>query len=210
MRTTPTLLITFLALLAGCSSLKRPFPDKTLHAIRIGDPSASATSQASRSKMILRVDRVVVAEPYDGTPFVYQVGDSTYESDYYNGFVGPPGRLLTGEIGTSLTRSGVFATVLTGDSSADYQLSLETNVTAMYGDYRPGQKHAAVLAARFFVVDQSQGGFTVIFDKTYTQSTPLQGDGPDALVKAWEIGWTNLMAQLVDDLRKAPVVMNGR
>ena len=197
-------------LLTGCGSLSRPYPEKTLHAIHIGDPASGASeSTTSPSKLVLRVDRVSIAEPFDGMTFIYQVGDSTYKSDYYNGFVAPPSRLLAGEIGTFLAKSGLFATVLTGESTADYQLSLEANVSCLCGDYREASNPKAVIAARFFVIDQTHGRYAVIFDKTYFQSTPFDGKGPDALVKAWESGWTQILTQLTSDLRGTPVVMSG-
>ena len=205
--TTAAITLLVLALLAGCGSLAKPYPDKTLHAIHVGDPPTPAGS-AAVSPMVLRVDRVVVAEPYDATLFVYQVGESSFKSDYYNGFIALPSRLLTGEVNSFLAKSGLFKTVLLAESAADYQLSLETNVTSMYGDYRDGHPPAAVLAARFFVVDQAKGSFTVIFDKTYTQSTPIEGQGPEALVKAYETAWTALLTQLAGDLRNTTVVMN--
>jgi cholesterol transport system auxiliary component len=208
MRTT-TIILMSLALLSGCGSLARPYPDKTLHAIHVGDPPAIASAQPPPGKMVLRVDHVALADPFDATTFVYQVGDSTFKSDYYNGFVAPPGRLLTGEVSAFLAKSGLFATVISGGSSADYQLSLESNVTSMYGDYRDGQKPSAVVSARFFIIDQTKGRFAVVFDKSYSQITPIEEKSVDGLVKAYNAGWTNLLTQLAGDLRSTSVVMNG-
>jgi uncharacterized lipoprotein YmbA len=197
-------------LLAGCGSLSKPYPEKTLHAIHIGDPASdSSAPTTSPSKLVLRVDRVTIAEPFDATTFIYQVGDSTYKSDYYNGFIAPPSRLLAGEIGNFLSKSGLFASVFGDESTADYQLSLEANVTTLCGDYRDASKPKADIAVRFFLIDQTHGRYTVVFDKTYSQSTPIEGQGPDGLVKGWESGWTQILTQLTSDLRGTPVVMNG-
>jgi uncharacterized lipoprotein YmbA len=203
------ILITLVGLcsLAGCGSLSKPYPDKTLHAIRVGDPPSSASSPASR--MALRVDHVHIADPYNATTFVYRIGESTYKSDYYNGFIAPPGRLLTGEISTFLAKAGLFSTIVSGDSTADYQLSLESNVTSMYGDYREGEKPQAVVIVRFFVIDHGKGRFNVIFDRSYSQTTPIEGKGIDGLMKAYDSSWTNLLTQLAGDLRNTPVVMTA-
>jgi uncharacterized lipoprotein YmbA len=201
-------IVVFALLVAGCGSLSKPYPEKTLHAIHIGDPAADPSAPTtSPSKLVLRVDRVTIAEPFDATTFIYQVGDSTYKSDYYNGFVAPPSRLLANEIGTFLSKSGLFATVFSGESTADYQLSLEANVPCLCGDYRDASNPKAEIVARFFLIDQTHGRYAVIFDKTYSQSTPINGKDPDALVKAWESGWTQILTQLTSDLRGDPVVM---
>jgi uncharacterized lipoprotein YmbA len=205
MKTRFTLFI--LILLSGCGGLSRPYPDKSLHALHLGAPTAADSSSGSQA--VLVVNRVRIAEPYDASTFMYQVGDSKFTSDYYNGFIAPPGRLLTGELSAFLAKSGLFATVVSGDSAADYQLSLETSVTSMYGDYRDRQKAQAVVAARFFVIDQTNARFLVIFDKSYSQTTPIAQEGADALVKAYEAGWTTVLTQLADDLRKTPAVMNA-
>jgi uncharacterized lipoprotein YmbA len=204
------IIVVFALLIGGCGSLSKPYPEKTLHALHIGDASSGAPAPtASQSKLVLRVNHVMLAEPFDGTTFIYRVGDSTYKSDYYNGFIAPPSRLLAGEISDFLAKSGLFTTVFSADSSADYQLSLETNVTSLYGDYRDASNPKGVVVARFFLIDQTHGHYTVIFDKTYSQSTPIDGKGPDGLVKAWESGWTQILTQLTTDVRSAPVVMNG-
>jgi uncharacterized lipoprotein YmbA len=200
------------SLLGGCGSLKRPYPEKTLHAIHISELSGATTGASPAaapttlpSKLVLRVDRVNCAEPFDATTFIYQIGDSTYESDYYNGFVAPPSRLLTGEIAGYLARSSLYSTVFSGDSTADYQLRLETNVTSLCGDYRNESSPKAVVAVRFFLIDQSHGRYVVVFDKSYSQSTPISDKGPDALIKAWEAGWTQILSQLSGDLRAVSV-----
>src|SRR5277367_5209622 len=80
--------------LGGCN-LSKPYPDKTLHTIELGDPPPVTGAASSAA---VRVDRVRVAEPFNNTTFVYKVGDSTYTTDYYNGFIAEPGRLLTGDL----------------------------------------------------------------------------------------------------------------
>jgi len=200
--------VSCLILCVGCGSLNKPYPEKNLHALHVASPSTDAAS-ATQSKMVLRVDRVILAEPYSATTFIYQVGDSTFKSDYYNGFVAPPSRLLTGEVTGYLARAGLFRVVFSGESEAEFQFSLESNVTSMYGDYREGHQPAAVVTVRFFVIDQAKENFAVIFDKTYSQTTPIEGEGTDALIKTYETCWTNVLTQLAGDLRNSAVVTGG-
>jgi len=193
------------SVLAGCISFSKPYPSKSLHGLHLGDPPASA-SPAGRA--IIRVERAEIVEPFDGSAFVYRVGESTFTGDYYNGFVARPANLLTAELSAFLARSGVFSAVVSGDSVAEHRLALETRVTSMYGDYRPGRKPEAVVAAHFFVLDQAGGRSTVLFDRDYSLVTSIEQEGPGALIRAWETGWTRLLGQLVTDLSDAPQVVN--
>ncbi len=124
--------VTFAALLgaAGCTSLTQPYPQKNLYTLSAGQP----VQVGGPRRLTLRVQPVRIATPYNSRTFVYKSGPNAYTIDYYNGFLTDPDRLLTGELISWLETSGPFAIVL-GSSGADYDLSLETNVTALYGDY---------------------------------------------------------------------------
>lgn len=197
-------LVPLLALMlsaGGCGALSKPYPDKSLHALDVGQPPASS---APRIPLTLRLQTVRVAMPFDASTFTYKTGDSKFASDYYSGFVAPPARLLTGELSEWLSKSGPFTSVIDGASSADYQLTLETNVTALYGDYTPGQSPSAVIEARFFVVDSANARYNVILQKTYRQIEPIAGNGPDALVEAWQKACHRMFAALTSDLQTIP------
>jgi uncharacterized lipoprotein YmbA len=194
---------------AGCGSLSKPYPEKSLHALNIGDPASDGMLPASRS--VLFVDRVRVAEPFESSAFVYKIGDSQFTTDYYNGFITSPARLLTGELSNWISRSSVFTSVIAGDSVAEYQLSLETNVTALYGDYQQGKPRQAVIEARFFLIDQTSGKYNVVFNKRYRESEAIEGSNPnpDALVKAWDTAYRRMLGGLVTDLRAHPIVASA-
>lgn len=187
-------------LAVGCNAFNKPYPTKSLHAIRIPDP---APANGTPLPGTIRIDRVRVAQPFDGSPFVYRIDESRYATDYYAGFVAAPSPLLTTAISNWMAKAGLFKSVLSGGTAADYQLLLETNVTAMYGSFQPKQQPAAVLEARFFVIDQTAGQFKIIFDKAYSQSEPLESKSPnpDALIKAWNTAWEHMLTSLAADLR---------
>jgi len=198
------LLLLCMPLAAGCS-LSKPYPDKSLHAIEVGQPPAPT---GSPSLAAVRIDRIRVAEPYNNTTFVYKVGDSKYTMDYYNGFVAEPGRLLTGELAEWLTNSNVFSSVVTGDSAADSQLLLQANVTELYGDFSSTDQPKAVIEARFFLLDVSGGRSRIIFDKNYQETEPITGKDSDALVKGWETASRRMFTSLVTDLPKSAATAN--
>jgi uncharacterized lipoprotein YmbA len=185
---------------AGCGSLSKPYPNKSLYGISAGDPPQS--TQPPRPE-VLMVQRVRVAEPYANATFVYQTGPSQFKMDYYNGFIATPDQLFGGELASWLARSGLYSSVITSGSMAAYQWSLESNMTELYGDYTQNPAHA-VIEARFFLVNQSGGPFKIKFQKTYRQTVPLSGTGADKLVEGWNKAYREILTSLVNDLAQLP------
>ncbi len=192
--------------LSGCSGLTQPYPKKNLFAISAAVP---AGSRASPVPAVLCVKAVRIAVPYDEKTFTYKTGESTFVADYYNGFVAEPDRLLTGELTRWLSESGVFRTVVNASSSVDYDLSLETNVTALYGDYSAKDSPKAVVEARVFLIRETGKPYNLLFQKVYRESEPLAGHGPEQLVQGWERGLGRMLEGLVADLRAVAPPSSG-
>jgi uncharacterized lipoprotein YmbA len=182
----------------GCSS--QPYPNKSLYGISAGDPPEAA--QAATPE-VLMVERVRVAQPYADATFVYKTGPSDLKRDYYNGFAATPDHLFGAELADWLSQSGLYSSVLTAGSVADYQWSLESNITELYGDYTQNPP-TAVIAARFFLVNQTRGAFTIKFQKTYRETEPLSGPGADNLVEGWNKAYREILTSLVNDLAQVP------
>jgi cholesterol transport system auxiliary component len=188
------------AWLAGCAGLTRPYPQKDLFAISLGDPPAAS---AASSPTVLRVAGVRIARPYDDRTFVYKTGESSFTTDYYNGFIAEPDRLLTSELTAWLSRSGLFSAVIGGSSVLNYDLTLETNVTALYGDYSAKGSPKAVVEARFFLVDDHGGTYKLLLQKVFNESEPLPGDQPEQLIQGWDRALRRMLEGLDADLRVA-------
>jgi uncharacterized lipoprotein YmbA len=182
----------------GCGSLSQPNPNKNLYGISAGDSPQPA--QPPRPE-VLMVQRTRVAQPYADVSFVYKIGPSELKRDYYNGFAATPDHLFSGELANWLSRSGLYSSVVTAGSVADYQLSLESNITELYGDYTQNPA-TAVIEARFFLVNQSHGAFVIKFQKTYRQTEQLSGPGPDKLVEGWNKAYREILTSLVTDLAR--------
>src|SRR4051812_8795799 len=164
----PLPLVVCFAGILGCSSFSKPYPDKSLHTIDLSLSSQPKTASLTAANLtstaaVLRVDSVRISEPFDGNSFVYRTGPSKFTNDYYNGFIAAPTRILTADLTEWLAESGMFASVVSGKSAAEYQYSLESNFTSLYGDYRPGQSPNAVIEATFFLIDQTEGQYKVVF-----------------------------------------------
>lgn len=198
----PSMLLLLLTVCGtGCSAFStRPYPDKSLYALKVGPAPAS---KDARSPLVLRIQNLRVSPPFDSNTFNYKKG-AKFTNDYYRGFIAAPAQLLTSELNAWLSQSGPFACVLDGASAADYQLLLEGNVTAFYGDYTPGTTPQAVLEVKFFVIDTTGNNYQVLFQKVYRQSTPLKGDQPDDLVNGWNQSCQAVFEALAQDLRQLP------
>ncbi len=181
---------------AGCTGLTQPYPQKNLYTISAGQPVRSGTP----GRLVLRVQPVRTASPYSSRTFVYKTGQDAFTIDYYNGFLADPDRLLTGELIGWLEASGPFAVVL-GSSTADYDLSLETNVTALYGDYSAKGAPKAVMEARFVLVKEQAAAYKVVFQEVLQEAEPLAGDRPEELVKGFGRAYRRMLEKLTADLR---------
>ncbi len=182
--------------LGGCG-LNQPYPEKDLFTIDVTAPTPAAEKT---NGMTLRVRRLRVASPYDGKTFVYRIDEGKFRTDYYNGFIVEPAQLLTAELIEWLSASGPFASVLDSGSAADHTLVLEGAITSLYGDYTDPKAPQAVLAAKFFLLDDRAAETRVIYQKPYKVASPVADDTPAALVKAWEQAYAQMLKQLAADL----------
>lgn len=182
---------------AGCATLIQPYPQKNLFVIPAASPPAAP---ARNGTAVLRVQTVRIAVPYDEKTFIYKTGESAFTVDYYNGFVADPGRLLTGELTSYLANWGLFAVVV-GGSSVDYDLSLETNVTALYGDYSVKGAPKAVMEARFVLIREQGTAYTPVFQDTYREVEPLAGNQPEQLIQGWGRAYSRILEKLTANLR---------
>ena len=187
--------------LVSCEAMMKPAPDKAYFAIDVPPPAKAKGS----SDLVLRVRRVNVATPYNARTFVYKVGEGKFESDYYNGFVTSPAENLTDELIGWLAPGGPFASVIDGASSVSHQLVLESNVTALYGDYTDRQAPQAVIEVKFFLMDDTGADTRIVFQKTYRQTAPVDGDGPGALVKGWNAAYRQVLSEIARDLAQVKV-----
>ena len=86
-------------------------------------------------------------------------------------------------------------------SGVDHDLTLETNVTALYGDYSAAGSPLATIEAKFVLIQEQGKAFGLLCQKTYRESQPMEGKGPDKLVSGWEQGLHRMLEQLAADLQ---------
>lgn len=188
---------------SGCAGLlNQPPPAKSYFAIDPGSPpqaSLAAEQDPAPHRPVLLVRALHVSPPYDGLPFVYRIGPSQFDTDYYNNFIAPPASLLTG----AMIRWLAGATPLTvSDASTDlpHDLVLEGNITDLYIDSTDRASPKAVITGRFFVMRDHDAVVTLAGIKQYHVDAPVPARSAAGFAQAWGEAYHKLLARLAADL----------
>lgn len=186
------------AVLAGCVSLERPYPDRRYFALEGPGPESGANPS---SPGVLQVSRLRISPRYEGRSFVYRRSDAHFESDYYHQFLVSPGAMLTEEIRRGLAQAGVFQYVVGISSQLEPTHVLEGTVDAFYGDFRDPAAPRAVLEMEFFLTKESPTRAEILARKLYAKAVAVQGRSAEALVQGWNQALKEILAALAADLK---------
>jgi uncharacterized lipoprotein YmbA len=189
------------ALALGACSIGKPIPQPEIYAVAPTLPEP--TPAQTRRPESLRLGSVRVAAAYAGTPLIYRVDDVKFTSDPYHIFIADPGRMLADQMTNWLERSGPFKTVSEPESGRAAPYVLEATVTELYGDFRPGQTPAAVMAIRFVLIDQTGARPKTSFEHALDRRVDLPRAAPDALVRGYGEALGGILTELTSDLRGA-------
>jgi uncharacterized lipoprotein YmbA len=184
--------------LAACG-IGRPVRQPTTYTLQPTLPESG--SLAARRPESLRVGRVRVASAFAGAALVYRTSDVQLISDPYHQFITEPGMMLGDQMADWLDRSGPFRTVARPDSSQPAYYVLEATVTEIYGDFRPRQAPAAVLAMQFTLIDESGVRPRSVFEQVIARRVDIPQAVPDALVRGYAGALTEILAELTADLQ---------
>lgn len=192
-------LLGFVSILSGCFGGSAA-ADKTsylLDAKREGGPAQVHTDAT------LRVRRFNVDEAFATKQLVYRVEEFRYESDYYHGFLVPPGVMITEKTRDWLADSGLFARVSSVGSRLESTYMLEGNVTALYADFRNEAAPTAVVEVRFFLLAGPDANETVGLARTYRAESPITAKTAEAVVAGLSQSLTDILTRLEPNLEKA-------
>lgn len=187
-----------LAAAASCVTVEKSYPDKRYYVIEATRGAASGDGKASG---VLLVSSLRVSPRYESRSFVYRRSESSYESDFYNQFLVAPGAQLTEEVRRALGQAQVAQYVVGASSQSEPTHVLEGTVDALYGDFRDLNAPKAVLEIEFFLAKESTTKAEIVTRKRYAKTISVNGRTPEALVKGWNDGLTEILAALVADLR---------
>ncbi len=182
----------------GCVSVEKSYPDKRYYVIEAARGSASGDPKDSG---VLLVSSLRVSPRYESRSFVHRRSESSYESDFYNQFLVAPGAQLTEEVRRALGQAQVAQYVVGASSQSEPTHVLEGTVDALYGDFRDLSAPKAVLEMEFFLSKESTTRAEIVTRKRYAKSIAVNGRTPEALVKGWNDGLTEILAALVTDLK---------
>jgi cholesterol transport system auxiliary component len=196
-----TLVAVVVCALVGCG-LTRPATVKQTYLLQ-AQPPAQAT--ATPRPAALKIGTIEVAAPFRGKALVYRQTDLKYEADFYNEFFVSPSAMLTEEAGAWLAAEKVFRDVLPASANADGDYVLEGFVSELYGDDRDATQSAAVLTAKFFLIDNRTLTGVPVWQTELRQRIALSGRSPDALVAGLNTAWAAVFGDLARQLAVAPL-----
>ena len=184
--------------LAACS-IGKPIPQPNIYVVQPPLPQ-SVPSIASGSES-LRIGSVKVAAAYAGNALVYRMDDVRWASDPYSRFIADPGAMLGDQMAAWLARAGPFRTVTGPESTRPAHYVLEATITDLYGDFRPDEAPAAVLAVQFALIDQSGARPKVALERAIARRVDLPRASPDALVRGYGAALAEILGELSADLQ---------
>jgi len=185
-----TIFYAAICFLTGC--LARPHLDKQSF---IFAPPSIATPKADSGSRVLGIRTLQVAEPFEGRSFVYRTGEFSYDRDPYAEFMVHPAEGLVLPISSWFREAGGFSAVVEAGSALKPNTLVEIQVVQLYGDFRPSEHPAAVLAMRFVFFDAPNGlPGMVILQREYSRVISLKARTAPALIE----GWNQALAQILD------------
>jgi len=158
----------------------------------------------------LRLGRVGVDPRFERKGFVYQTGETVYESDFYHEFYSPPGILVRELTGKWLDASKVFSAVLATPDSRETQWALEASIERLFVDLRDPGAPRAVIQIEFSVVNVASSTPDAVFVRRYGAALKVADRQPESFVAGWSEGLTRILTSLESDLRGAFEVESQR
>lgn len=189
--------------LTGCAGLLQETPPaRAYFTIDPGESASVRSTEATTkpSSRILRVRTLRVSAPYDGVVFIYRIGPSQFDRDYYNNFIAPPASLLTGSLIRWFEQRGKM-TVCDASSDLQADFDLEGNITALYIDSTAASP-TAFLSARFFLTRDREQAMPV-FERSYEESAAVTARTPAAFAAAWGEAYRKMLVRLAKDVESA-------
>jgi cholesterol transport system auxiliary component len=194
-----------IAFACGCGT-QRAY-DYRYFVLSVDHEAAGATTRAD----ILKIRNFRISDRYNRTELTYRTGEMSIETDYYRRYIVPPESLVTEETRRWLQAGHLFSQVLDATSRATAQFSLEGNVSALYGDFRPELapgSYKAVVEIQFVLIDERKADNTVVFHQSYRSEQPVARPATDELIKGQNLALKDILTRMEADLKKtlaAPV-----
>ena len=187
-------LASMLLLLASCAGLLRQEPpDRRNYALE-GQRTAPPLERYVFDEPVT-VRRFGISQAYNQRNLVYRMGETEFESDYYNLFLIDPAEMIVQETRRWLTQANLFSMVVPPGSRLEATYGLEGNVLDLYGDFTSGRGEA-VMAMQFFLVRDIRGSQEILLRGRYERKTPLDERSPGGLIRGYNKGLSSILEEL--------------
>lgn len=137
-----------------------------------------------------------------GQLLLYRTGEERFERDYYNRFLAPPSRMLTGALRRALARARA-GRILEPAGPLEAGLVVQPHLTELHADYRNPDRPRAVAAMVVVVAGRPGPDRRLVLDRTYRREVPMGHTGPGEAVRAMERAMASVFAEFAADLRRA-------
>jgi hypothetical protein len=120
--------------------------------------------------------------------------------------------MLSTELVDWLSASGPFELAVDGRSAAPHRFALETSITSLYGDFQDPHHPKVLLAARFYLLDDSAGPRRVAHQGRHEITIPLARASAREAVLGAGRAYRQLLESMTQDLspfNKSAVAANG-
>ncbi|MBX9705848.1 MAG: ABC-type transport auxiliary lipoprotein family protein [Gammaproteobacteria bacterium] len=184
--------------LSGCIPQAAPLDQKTymLDAKYQGAPATSYNA-------VLQVNNTTIAEAFADNQFVYRTSDSSYQKDFYNLFFVPPAQQIEELLTSAVDKAQLFTDIEQPGTVMAINYVLKSNVDTLYADYRDAKNPQGVISITTSLYYNSNKGPQRIFSKSYKQSSPINPENSDGLMKAWNADLTVILTQVIGDMKHA-------
>jgi ABC-type uncharacterized transport system auxiliary subunit len=181
-----------LLLAAGCSAVADP-PQPQTFLIRL-DPGAEPDRPARKPLAAVSIAPVTVSAPFSERNLVVRRSEVGYAVDPYSEFAASPVSMWTDVLRSWLDRRHLFDRVLSIDSSADADLTLETSLLEAVVDRRGGLPPSSHLTMRFLLI-QNHTPYQVLLDRTFSREEAVKGSGVEGEVAALSLAAQHVLGE---------------
>jgi len=180
-------------LLLGACGLSRP-------AVEIRSYMPAPTAARAPQTLDARAGRFDVAAPFAGKPLVWRLGETRFESDFYNELAATPRAILM-----ERTESR-FALRAATDQHAlrPPRYVLAAYLAELYGDARTKPAQAAIQVR--YTLSTTGEAPRIVFRKEYTERADLARADGEELARGYGVVMDRVLGQLQADLKGLPEI----
>jgi cholesterol transport system auxiliary component len=179
--------------LSGCAVFSAPEPPQYVH-LQLEGAGASIERADGKTDATLLVSALRAAPGFATPGFAYIQRDRELRYFARHEWIAEPTHMMLPAVVRALDQTGRFDAVISPPSSANAQLRLDLELTALYQDFRVAGGSEAVLSVRAQIVDPADR--SVVATRVFELREPAAADNPLAGAAAADRALARLLEQL--------------